>query len=106
MNRIEVEPAKPESDLCFVGFALSDCTAIVDRDAARYLRAVPRTALELAVASRYGLEVGGFWSLQEQIDQLRLLPEFYPPNEAPHVMRAVEAFLGAQLESSLLMKGL
>lgn len=91
-----------KSVVSFVGFALSDCVVETDRDAARYLRAVHRTALELAVPSRFGLEVGGFWLLQEQVDQLRQLPKFYPPNEAPHVVRAVEAFLRAQLKSSLL----
>ena len=98
MNPIEMEP----SDLCLVGFALGECVVETDRDAARYLRAVHRTALELAVPFRFGLEVGGFWLLQEQIDQLRQLPKFYPSNEAPHVVRAVEAFLRAQLKSSLL----
>ena len=98
----ENELKDSESEVSFVGFALGECIVKTDRDAARYLRAVYRTALELAVPSRFGLEVGGFWLLQEQIDQLRQLPKFYPPKEAPHVMRAVEAFLRAQVRYSLL----
>lgn len=93
-----------ESDVSFAGFALNECTVDTDRDSARYIRAVHRTALELAIHNRFGFEVGGFWLLPEQIDQLRRLPDFYPPNEAPHVMRAVEAFLRAQLKSLLLIK--
>lgn len=101
MSYDEIELRDQESDVSFVGFALSECTVETDRDSARYVRAVHRTALELAVQYRFGIEVGGFWMLPEQIDQLRKLPDCYPPNEAPHVARAVETFLGAQLKSSL-----
>ena len=95
----ETEPEDQESDVSFVGFALSECTVETDCDSARYVRAVHRTALELAVQYRFGIEVGGFWMLPEQIDQLRKLPDCYPPNEAPHVTRAVDAFLRSQLQS-------
>ena len=88
-----------ESDVSFVGFALGECTIETDRDSARYVRAVHRTALELAVQYRFGIEIGGFWMLPEQIDLLRKLPDCYPPNEAPHVARAVDAFLRSQLQS-------
>jgi len=67
-----------------------------DPQTGRYLRVVQRTALELAIPNYFGVAMGGFWLLQEQIDQLRQLPEFYSPVEAPHVRRAIEAFLKAQ----------
>ena len=41
-------------------------------------------------------EIGGFWLMQDQIDQLRKLPDCYPANEAPFVARAVEAYLQAR----------
>ncbi|HLN96950.1 MAG TPA: hypothetical protein VK208_00550, partial [Pyrinomonadaceae bacterium] len=65
--------------------------------AAKYLRAVHRTALELAIHNRFGIEIGGFWLMPEQLAQLRKLPECYPQPEAPFVERAVEAYLAAQL---------
>ncbi len=89
-----------ESDVSFVGFALHECTIETDFASARYIRAVHRTALELAIQNRFGCEIGGFWLLPDQIAQLRRLPDFYPPNEAPQVARAVEAFLRSQLQSS------
>jgi hypothetical protein len=86
-----------DSDVTFLGFALSDCVVEIDQQAARYLRAVHRTALELAIPNRFGIEVGGFWLMPEQLEQLRILPECYSLLEAPLVARAIEAYLAAQL---------
>jgi hypothetical protein len=86
-----------ESDVAFLGFALSDCTVEVDPQSAKYLRPVNRTALELATHNRFGSEIGGFWLMHDQISQLRNLPAYYPLSEAPFVARAVEAYLRAQL---------
>jgi len=94
----EAKSAKDESDLCFVAFALSDCTVETDPQAARYLRAVHRTALELAVPNYFGASVGGFWLMKEQIIRLCALPEHYPANAAPDAARAVNAYLEAQLQ--------
>ena len=99
------ESAKKMSESCenqgpeveFVAFALADCIVDVEQKSAKYLRPVHRTALELAIHNRFGAEIGGFWLLAEQIDQLRKLPEYYPVNEARFVARAVEAYLRAQL---------
>ena len=77
-------------------FALTDCTIHVETQSAKYLRAVHRTALELAVPNLYGSELGGFWLKADQIDQLRTLPDCYPANEVEFVRRAVEAYLRAQ----------
>jgi len=82
----------------FLGFAIDDCTVQLSNSAAKYLRAVHRTALELAVHNQFGAEVGGFWLLQTQIEQLRKLPDCYPSAEAPLVRSAIEAYLEAQLE--------
>jgi len=92
---------KVQSDLSFVAFALSDCTVQVDREAARYLRAVHRTALELAVPNYFGARIGGFWLLAEQVARLRALSEHYPANQAQAVARAVNAYLEAQLKNSI-----
>ncbi|CAN5814939.1 MAG: hypothetical protein H0T77_08690 [Pyrinomonadaceae bacterium] len=86
-----------ESDVAFLGFALSDCTVELDPQSARYLRPVNRTALELATYNRFGSEIGGFWLMHDQIAKLRNLPEHYPSKEAPFVASAVEAYLRAQL---------
>jgi hypothetical protein len=86
------------SDLEFLGFALAECTVEIDQASARYLRAVHRTALELAVQNQFGADIGGFWLLPAQIAQLRKLPEYYPPAEAPLVRAAIEAYLAAQLD--------
>jgi len=86
-----------ESDVAFLGFALSDCTVELDPQCAKYLRPVNRTALELATHNRFGSEIGGFWLMHDQITQLRNLPTYYPLNEAPFVAGAVEAYLRAQL---------
>lgn len=82
-----------QPELSFVAFALSDCTVKTDPQAARYLRAVHRTALELAVPNYFGASVGGFWLMKEQIMRLQALTEYYPANEAPAVERAVNAYL-------------
>lgn len=86
------------SDVTFLGFSLSDCVVETDREAAKYVRRVNRTALELAIHNHFGAEIGGFWLMEEQMAQLRKLPEYYSPEEAPFVSRAVEAYLGAQLQ--------
>jgi len=89
--------ASSESEVIFLGFALSDCVVEIDKQAAKYLRAVHRTALELAIPNRFGLEVGGFWLMAKQLEQLRRLPECYSLLEAPFVERAIAAYLAAQL---------
>ena len=86
-----------ESDVAFLGFALSDCTVELDPQSAKYLRPVNRTALELATHNQFGSEIGGFWLMHDQIAKLRNLPAYYPSTEAPLVARAVEAYLSAQL---------
>ena len=85
-------------DVELLGFAISDCTVLLSERSAKYLRAVHRTALELAVQNQFGADVGGFWLLQAQIEQLRRLPECYPAAEAPLVRSAIEAYLAAQLD--------
>jgi hypothetical protein len=89
--------SRVESDVAFIGFALSDCTIELDPQSAKYLRPVNRTALELATHNRFGSEIGGFWLMHEQIAKLRKLPSYYPATEAPLVSRCVEAYLRAQL---------
>ena len=69
-----------------------------DPQAARYLRAVHRTAFELAVPNHFGLNVGGFWLTMDQMLELRGFPEYYPPNETALVAQAVNAYLQAQLK--------
>jgi len=81
----------------FVGFALSDCTVELNDASAKYLRVVHGTALELAVHNQFGADIGGFWLLSTQINQLRRLPEYYSPDEAPLVEFAIEAYLAAQI---------
>ena len=86
-----------ENEVEFLGFALSDCTVNLDAASAKYLRVVHGTALELAVHNQFGAEIGGFWLLAPEISQLRRLPEYYSPDEAPLVEFAVEAYLAAQI---------
>ena len=86
-----------QNEIEFVGFALTDCTVNIGEAAAKYLRVVHGTALELAVHNQFGAEVGGFWLLSDQSAQLRRLPEYYSPDEAPLVEFAVEAYLAAQV---------
>ena len=90
-------PLANDNEVEFVGFALSDCTVNLDEASAKYLRVVHGTALELAVHNQFGAEFGGFWLLSPQITQLRRLPEYYSPDEAPFVEFAIEAYLAAQI---------
>jgi len=84
------------SDVKLCAFALADCVVHIESQSAKYLRAVHRTALELAVPNLFGAEIGGFWLKPDQVDQLRKLPDCYPANELDLVRRAVEAYLAAQ----------
>ena len=84
------------SDVKLCAFALADCVVHIESQSAKYLRAVHRTALELAVPNLFGVEIGGFWLKPDQVDQLRKLPDCYPANEIDFVRRAVEAYLAAQ----------
>jgi hypothetical protein len=86
------------SDFKFCAFALTDCVVHIESQSARYLRAVHRTALELAIPNLFGSELGGFWLKPDQIEQLRKLPDCYPANEIDSVTRAVEVYLLAQTE--------
>ena len=86
-----------QSDVEFLGFALSDCTVELNDGSAKYLRVVHGTALELAIHNQFGADIGGFWLLSTQINQLRRLPEYYSPDEASLVEFAVEAYLAAQI---------
>ncbi|HJS24004.1 MAG TPA: hypothetical protein VJ751_06595 [Pyrinomonadaceae bacterium] len=88
---------KDESNVEFLGFALGDCTVDIDQASSKYLRVVHGTALELAVHNQFGADIGGFWLLASQINQLRRLPGYYSPDEAPLVEFAVEAYLAAQI---------
>jgi hypothetical protein len=87
-----------ESEIELVGFALSDCTVNIDEACAKYLRIVHRTALELSVQNQFGADIGGFWLMAREVEQLRRLPQYYPGTEALLVHAAVEAYLAAQLE--------
>jgi hypothetical protein len=95
--RPERKLSKAESDVEFLGFALGDCTVDLAPASAKYLRVVHGTALELAVHNQFGADIGGFWLLSPQIHQLRRLPEYYSPDEAPLVEFAIEAYLAAQI---------
>ena len=99
---LETPNAKLETD--FAGFALNDCLVQADPQTEKYLRRVIRTALELAVYNRFGADVGGFWLMTSQIAQLRKLPEYYSPAEAPLVANAVEVYLRAQLQEFYVEK--
>ncbi|MGI8919406.1 MAG: hypothetical protein ACR2H6_12480 [Pyrinomonadaceae bacterium] len=92
---LETENAKLETD--FAGFALTECLIQTDLQTEKYLRRVIRTAFELAVYNRFGADIGGFWLMTEQIEQLRKLPEYYSPAEAVFVANAVEIYLQAQV---------
>ncbi|MFL6546758.1 MAG: hypothetical protein ACJ8LM_16470 [Candidatus Udaeobacter sp.] len=85
------------SEVSFVGFELAECVIHLEPTAAKYLRAVHRTALELAIPNRFGIEAGGFWLTNDQIAELRKLPDHYPPSEAPIVAETIETYLEAQL---------
>jgi hypothetical protein len=85
------------SEVDLIGFELADCVVKLDPASARYLGAIHRTALELAIPNRFGIEAGGFWLTNDQIEQLRSLPQHYPPNEAAVVAQTIEIYLKAQL---------
>jgi hypothetical protein len=99
MKEGELNETEAVPEVSLLGFALADCVVEIDRASAKYLRAVHRTALELATPNCFGAEIGGFWLMQEQLTQLRKLPDFYPLPEAPFVARAVEAYINAQFPS-------
>jgi hypothetical protein len=84
------------SDVSLCAFALTDCVVEIESRSAKYLRAVHRAALELAVPNLFGPQLGGFWLTPEQLLQLRGLSECYPSTESDFVRRAVEAYLYAQ----------
>jgi hypothetical protein len=86
------------SNVKLCAFALRDCVVEIESHSAKYLRAVHRTALELAVPNLFGPEIGGFWLKPDQIAQLRNLPDCYPANEVNFVRRAVEVYLLAQTD--------
>jgi hypothetical protein len=79
-------------------FALTDCVVEIELRSAKYLRAVHRTALELAVPNLFGLEIGGYWLRSDQVKQLRRLADCYPETEIRFVRLAIEAYLQAQTE--------
>ena len=89
-----------QSELEFLGFALGDCTVKLGDKEAKYLRLVHRTALELAVQNHFGAEVGGFWLMADQIEQLRKLSSYYSTEEAVLVRKTIEAYLTAQMENT------
>jgi hypothetical protein len=84
------------ADVSLCAFALTDCTVEIESHSAKYLRAVHRTALELAVPNLFGPQIGGYWLTPTQLEQLRMLPECYPANESKFVRHAVEGYLSAQ----------
>jgi hypothetical protein len=97
-NREDFDLKSNAADVTLCAFALTDCIIEIESHSAKYLRAVHRTALELAVPNLFGSEIGGFWLKQAQVDQLRKLPDCYPANEITFVTRAIEAYLLAQTE--------
>lgn len=105
-NREDGELQSNLADVRLCAFALADCVVHLEPQSAKYLRAVHRTALELAVPNLFGFEIGGFWLAPDQINQLRKLPECYPANEVDFVRDAVEAFLLAQTEDLIHIRGI
>lgn len=97
-NREEPIPQSNLSEVKLCAFALTDCTVHIESRIAKYLRAVHRTALELAVPNLFGPELGGYWLQPNHIEQLRRLPDCYPVEEIDLVRAAVEAYLLAQTE--------
>ncbi len=97
-TRPTLDLPKTESAVTLCAFALTDCVVHVESQSAKYLRAVHRTALELAVPNLFGAEIGGFWLKADQIDQLRRLPDCYPATEIEFVRRAIDAYLLAQTD--------
>ena len=103
-ENLELQSNVSDAKLC--AFALTDCVVHIESQSAKYLRAVHRTALELAVPNLFGTEIGGFWLKPDQIEQLRKLPDCYPANEISSVRRAVEAYLLAQVENLSTLPGI
>ena len=97
-NQETLELQSNISDVRLCAFALTDCVVYIESRSAKYLRAVHRTALELAVPNLFGEAIGGFWLKRDQVDQLRKLPDCYPANEISFARQAVEAYLLAQVE--------
>lgn len=93
---IDLNSTSAQLNLC--AFALTDCVIHIESQSAKYLRAVHRTALELAVPNLFGLEIGGYWLKPDQVEQLRKLPDCYPANEISFARQAVEVYLLAQTE--------
>ena len=96
VNTQEFDLQTGVADVKLCAFALTDCTVHIESHSAKYLRAVHRTALELAIPNLFGAEIGGFWLKADQIEQLRKLPDCYPTTETDLVRRAVETYLLAQ----------
>jgi hypothetical protein len=84
------------TDVSLCAFALTDCVVEIESRSARYLRAVHRTALELAVPNLFGPHIGGYWLTPTQLEQLRRLSDYYPSNEAPLVTDCIDRYLRAQ----------
>lgn len=94
------------ADVSLFAFALTDCIVEIEPKSAKYLRAVHRTALELAVPNLFGPHIGGYWLTPTQLQQLRMLPECYPPGEIEFVRYAVEAYVLAQFPALVGPPGL
>ena len=84
------------ADVSLFAFALTDCIVEIEPKSAKYLRAVHRTALELAVPNLFGPHIGGYWLTSAQVEQLRLLPDCYPSQEVQFVRSAIDAYVLAQ----------
>jgi hypothetical protein len=87
------------TDVKLCAFALTDCVVHLESQSAKYLRAVHRTALELAVPNLFGSAIGGFWLRSGQVEQLRRLADCYPETEIRFLRRAIESYLQAQTEN-------
>jgi hypothetical protein len=98
-NRKETVLSDNAANVKLCAFALTDCTVHIESRIAKYLRAVHRTALELAVPNLFGPELGGYWLQPDHVEQLRRLPDCYPVEEIDLVRDAVEAYLVAQTEA-------
>jgi len=99
MNVPEETFIERESNIVFVGFALTECDVQVNVEAVKYLRAIHGTALELAIQNHFGSEIGGFWLTAEQVARLKSLSDYYPPSERTFVSETIEAYLQGQLKS-------
>jgi hypothetical protein len=96
-----LQSAGLRADVTLLGFALTDCVVETDKESAKYLRAVHRTALELATPNQFGADIGGYWLMWDQVAQLRKLPTCYPSDQQQSVSRAVENYLKAQSGTDL-----